>query len=133
MRICLLIPLLSLTLLSSPILSHTRKATQEFATKDESAQTILTNFASIVMSLIAMGSNPHDKPTLVQGGCAIVTSITNIAQEAFKLIKKEELKNLNQDQIAEILYKKLQEKNIPELIADHVVRSTVTKQLLKTF
>jgi hypothetical protein len=132
-RTHLFIPLISLTLVGSPILPRTRNAAQEFEKKDQSAQNVLTNFASIVMNLIAMGANPHDKPTLVQGGCAIVAGITNIAQEAFKLIKKEELQNLDQDQIATILYKKLQEKHIPELIADHIVRSTVKKQLLNDF
>ena len=131
MRIHVLLVFLVTSTFYIGLFSHPRKTTDTSTKKDHTAQTILANFANIAMSIIAMGSNPYDKTTLMQGGCNIVASLTNIAQEAFKLIDKEELKRANREELSQILYKKLHEIGLPEQIAEYVSTNAAKKRFLQ--
>jgi hypothetical protein len=94
--------------------------------QDQTVQVVLANFAQMIINLITMAGNPHDPATLVENGSSIINSITNIAQEALKLV---ELDKLNEDEISEALYNKLIELKVHEELAAHITKLSLRQEL----
>lgn len=88
--------------------------------EDKTAQVVIANFANMVMNVIQMAANPHDPQALAAGGCQIVGSIANIAQEACRMVEAGEA---TVDEISAVLSAKMLELGISEEIALQITRS----------
>lgn len=90
------------------------------------AQVVIANFAQIAMNFLQIAGNPRDPVAIVNGGCNIIASIASIAQEACKQAKFD---NIPDDQLAEVIYKKLLEQNVHEIIGKQISKSALKHTL----
>ncbi len=113
--------LLLLTLaLNAQLAAEPEKCQNCTQKQDQTAQVVISNFANMVMNVIQMAANPHDPQTLATGGCQIVGSIANIAQEACRMVAAGEA---TADEISAVFYAKMIESGVHEEIATQVSKS----------
>jgi len=98
---------------------HHQGKPKEDKEQQNMAGVMVANISQIIMNIIAMITNSHNPQSLVAGSCGIVNGISNIVQEAVKMVREEQIPEA---EVAQFIHRRFMELGFQSLVEQDIVR-----------